>query len=170
MKKVYISCYDNLDFKYKNYLIQANKTRNERFFEHIDNSLELAFKVNLDPVALVQFVKKSVLKNTEINLLLISLETKKRQEINWLVKATMLEYGLYPKAGFIIVYLPDVVKKYGPKIPHSVLPFVLSHNIKTKKAYVVEILWDKLIADLNVLESLLNTAYAYTKMSDYELI
>lgn len=81
----------------------------------------------------------------------------------------MSDYGIFRKCGIIIIYLPELIQKYGSKIPRSVLPSVLEININKPDVYMHETTWEKVIRDINVFDRLLNTAYAYGKMSKYTL-
>ncbi|MBD5446005.1 MAG: hypothetical protein HDR31_01665 [Mycoplasma sp.] len=169
MKKIYISCYENNDLKYKNLLIDANKRRNNLIFE-LNNSTESDF-YNLigDSKSIIEKVKSNLFRDAEVAIFLVGDETKKRKISNWEARAAMSDYGIFRKCGIIIVYLPDLIQKYGSKIPRSVLPSILELNISKPDVYMHETTWEKIIRDINVFDRLLNTAYAYGKMSKYVL-
>lgn len=82
MKKIYISCYENDDSKYKNALIEANKRRNNLIFE-LNNSTEKDF-YNLmgNSVNIIEKIKTNLFRDAEISIFLIGNETKKRKIAN----------------------------------------------------------------------------------------
>ena len=102
-------------------------------------------------------------------MFLVGDETKKRRVVDWEARAAMSKYGIFEKCGIVIVYLPELVEKYGAKIPRSVLPKIIKDNVDKSDVFVVETTWDKIKRDINILDKLLNTAYAYSKMSKYDV-
>lgn len=169
MKKIYISCYENNDSKYKNSLIEANKRRNNLVFE-LNNATESDFYNYInDQKNIVERVKTNLFRDTEVAIFLVGDETKKRKIANWEARAAMSNYGIFKKCGIIVIYLPELIQKYGSKIPRSVLPKILETNINKPGVYMIETSWDKITRDINIFDKLLNTAYAYGKMSDYTL-
>lgn len=169
MKKVYISCYENLDSKYKEALIKSNVVRENKLFTFIDSNEELINNAFVNKDNVVQFVKKNLMKSADVVIFLVSDETKKRRISDWEARAAMSKYGIFDKCGVIIIYLPDLIEKHGTKIPRSVLPTILEKNINKKDVFMIETTWDKIKRDINIFDKLLNTAYAYSKMSNYEL-
>lgn len=169
MKKVYISCYDNLDSKYKDLLIKTNTMRNNKIFSLVESNEELINNAFVDKDNVVNFVKKNMMKGADVTIFLVSEETKKRRISDWEARAAMTKYGIFDKCGIIIIYLPDLIEKYGSKIPRSVLPAILEKNINKKDVFMIETTWEKIKRDINIFDKLLNTAYAYSKMSNYEL-
>lgn len=167
MKKVYISCYNNNDREYKNKLISLNKERNNTIFELIKS--ETKQYISLDPKqdGFTKWIKNKYLRDSEVLILLVGLETKNRKHIDWEVRAIMEENALYKKGGIMIVYLDDVVNKYGNRIPRSVLPKVLAENFGTQTAFFVETTWEKLTQNYSMLEKLIDVTYGFGKMSDY---
>ncbi|WP_229502885.1 hypothetical protein [Malacoplasma iowae] len=81
----------------------------------------------------------------------------------------MLQNGFLKKSGIIIIYLPDIVEKYGTKIPRSVLPTILQKNLQKPDVFAIETTWEKISKDFFNLEKLISVAYAYAKISEYEL-
>ena len=73
------------------------------------------------------------------------------------------------KSGIVIIYLPDIVEKYGTKIPRSVLPTILQKNLQKPNVFAIETTWEKISKDFFNLEKLINVAYAYAKISEYEI-
>ncbi len=170
MKKIYISCYENNDYKYKDILIKSNEIRGNKLFTLVESDPDLIEKNFLSKKEnIVPFIKKNILKTTDVVMFLISDETKKRRVVDWEARAAMTKYGIFEKCGIVIVYLPEIVEKYGNKIPRSVLPNILRENVENPDVFLVETTWDKIKRDINILDKLLNTAYAYSKMSKYQL-
>lgn len=169
MKKVYISCYENLDSKYKDVLIKSNEIRDNKIFTLIESNDDVINNAFVDKENIVHFVKKNLMKGADVIIFLVSEETKKRRISDWEARAAMSRYGIFDKCGIIIIYLPDLIEKYGTKIPRSVLPEILEKNINKKDVFMIETTWEKIKRDINIFDKLLNTAYAYSKMSNYEL-
>lgn len=169
MKKIYISCYENNDSKYKDILIEANKRRNNLIFELSDSTEKDFYNLIGDPNNIIEKIKTNLFRDAEVAIFLVGGETKKRKIANWEARAAMSEYGIFRKCGIIIIYLPDLIQRYGSKIPRSVLPNILEININRPDVYMHETTWEKVIRDINVFDKLLNTAYAYGKMSKYAL-
>lgn len=169
MKKVYISCYENLDSKYKEMLIKSNNLRENKLFSLIDSNEEEINNAFINKDNIVNFVKKNLMKSADVIIFLVSEETKKRRICDWEARAAMTKFGIFDKCGIIIIYLPDLVEKYGSKIPRSVLPSILEKNINKKDVFMIETTWEKIKRDMNIFDKLLNTAYAYSKMSNYEV-
>lgn len=169
MKKVYISCYENLDSKYKDTLIKSNTIRENQMFTLVDSKNEIINNATINKDTIVSYVKKNLIKSADVVIFLISEETKLRRLSDWEARAAMIKEGVFEKCGIIIIYLPDIVDKYGGKIPRSVLPAILEKNINRKDVFMVETTWDKIVRDINIFDKLLNTSYAYSKMSNYVL-
>ena len=169
MKKVYISCYENLDEKYKDALIQSNVIRDNKLFDLVETNEDIINNAFIDRSNIVQFVKKNMMKSAEVIIFLISEESKKRRIADWEARAAMTKFGIFEKCGIMIIYLPDITYKYGTKIPRSVLPAILEKNINKKDVFMVERTWESIKKDVNTFDRLINTAFAYGRMSKYEL-
>lgn len=168
MKKVYISCYENSDKEFKNHLIKFNQDRNNVLF-HLIDSQEKDFNSikNKDPFEFIDTIKKHILRDSDIVIFLIGLESHKRMTIDWEARAAMHDTNLIKKCGIVVVYLPDVCEKYGTKIPRSVLPKIIQKNMICRDAFILETTWSKLTHDINNIEKVLNVAFAYGQMSNY---
>ncbi len=169
MRKVYISCYENLDGKYKDSLVKSNNLRENRLFTLVDSNEEVVNDAFINKENVVHFVKKNLMKGADVVIFLVSEETKKRRISDWEARAAMQKCGIFEKCGIVVIYLPDLVEKYGSKIPRNVLPEILEKNINKRDVFMVETTWDKIKRDINIFDKLLNTAYAYSKMSNYEI-
>lgn len=170
MKKVYISCYENSDHLYKDILVKSNEMRGNKLFQLIESNPDWIEKDYLTKKEnIIPFIKKTILKTADVVLFLIGNETKKRRVVDWEVRAAMTKYGIFEKCGIVVVYLPELIEKYGTKIPRTVLPNILKDNIDKSDVFMVETTWDKIKRDINILDKLFNTAYAYSKMSKYDL-
>lgn len=169
MKKIYISCYENNDYDYKNKLIEKNFNRNNMLFglinkEDINNEIFRKDKTNF-----IEIIKNKFLQDSEVLVLLVGEETKKRKSIDWEIRAAMTKTSLFDKCGILIVYLDDVIKKYHGKIPREILPKIISKNINNKDCFFLETTWNKFIHSYETIEKYINVAFAYGKMSKYEL-
>lgn len=170
MKRIYISCYENHDSKYKDILVKSNEVRGNKLFTLVDSNPDIIEKdFSSKKENIIPFIKKNILKNTDVVMFLIGDETKKRRVVDWEARAAMTKYGIFEKCGIVIVYLPELIEKYGAKIPRSVLPKIIRDNVDKSDVFVVESTWDKIKRDINILDKLLNTAYAYSKMSKYDV-
>ncbi|WPL39273.1 TIR domain-containing protein [Malacoplasma iowae] len=169
MKRVYISCYENNDRFYKNTIVNFNRNRNETLFKLIDSNESSFNEIQKGNPYFIELVKQLILKDSEVTIFLIGEETKKRKIVDWEARATMLQNGFLKKSGIIIIYLPDIVEKYGTKIPRSVLPTILQKNLQKPDVFAIETTWEKISKDFFNLEKLISVAYAYAKISEYEL-
>lgn len=100
---------------------------------------------------------------------LIGNEIKKRRVVDWEVRAVMIKYGIFEKCGIVVVYFLELIEKYGIKIFRIVLFNILKDNIDKSDVFMVEIIWDKIKRDINILDKLFNIAYVYSKMLKYDL-
>lgn len=168
MKKLYISCYENSDAKYKKQLIEWNRLRNNTLFEYIESKENdfYMFRQTYDE-ALIDSIKKHVFKDADVAMFLVGLDTHKRKTTDWEARAAIHETTLLKKCGIIVVYLPEVYQQYGEKIPRTLLPKIIQKNIINPNAYVLEITWNKIAQDINNLEKFLNVGFAYGQMSKY---
>lgn len=171
MKKVYISCYENDDSRYKDKLIEINSDRNQTLFFNMpsDEKLLQIFAKKLNNDHFIENIKKNALKNTDVVIFLVGLETNKRMFVDWEVRAAMTETDLLKKCGIVVVYLPELFEKYGTKIPRSVLPKILQINMNNPNAFIYETSWHKIMQDVYNIEQILNIGFAYGQMSKYYL-
>lgn len=170
MKKIYISCYENKDEKYKRFLINQNEMSENKLFQIMESNYEAVNQAFMNKKNVVSFIKKNLMLAADVSVFLIGMETRKRRIIDWEARAALSNIGIFDKSGVLIIYLPDVTKEYGSKIPHSVLPKILRENIVKKNVYFAEETWEKLNNDLNAFDKLVSIAYFYNKMSKYDPI
>ncbi|MCF0217422.1 MAG: TIR domain-containing protein [Malacoplasma sp.] len=170
MKKVYISCYENSDYKYKEILIKSNEIRGNKLFTLVQSDSDFVEKDYLSKKDnIIPFIKKNVLRGADVVVFLIGEETYKRRVVDWEARAAMSSFGVLDKCGIVIVYLPELIEKYGSKIPRIVLPEILKVNVESNDVFVLETTWEKIKRDINILDKLLKTSYAYSRMSNYVL-
>lgn len=82
MKKIYISCYENNDSKYKDILIEANKRRNNLIFELSDSTEKDFYNLIGDPNNIIEKIKTNLFRDAEVAIFLVGGETKKRKIAN----------------------------------------------------------------------------------------
>lgn len=168
MKKIYISCYENSDIKYKNQLIEWNSKRNNTLFDCVNSSENEFYKIKqTQDEIFIDSVKKHILKDASVVVCLVGLDTGKRKIVDWELRAAMYESTLLKKCGIVIIYLPEVYEKYGSQIPRSILPKIIQKNIINRDASILETTWNKLELDINNIEKMLNVGFAYGQMSKY---
>lgn len=168
MKKIYISCYENSDIKYKDQLLQWNKMRNHTLFDCINSNENEFYKIKqTQDDIFIDSIKKHILKDASVILCLVGLDTGKRKIVDWELRAAMYESTLLKKCGVVVIYLPEVYEKYGSQIPRSILPNILQKNIINRDAHILETTWGKLEKDINNIEKILNVGFAYGQMSRY---
>lgn len=172
MKKIYISCYENNDKVFKEKIIELNKARNGAIFELINSQEEeiekeiLSLNIN-DSKSFIERIRNKYLRDADVVILLLGLETKKRKSIDWELKAAMTETNLFSKSGILIVYLPEITERFGVKIPRSVLPNIILKNMELKETFIVETIYTRLFTPISYIDKCINIAYAYGKMSKY---
>ncbi|MEF9984789.1 MAG: TIR domain-containing protein [Malacoplasma sp.] len=173
MKKIYISCYENNDMSFKQAIIDLNKKRNNCLFELINSSeseIENEFlSLNNDEESFIHRIRNKYLRDADVMILLVGLETKKRKTIDWELRAAMSQTNLFSKSGILIVYLPEIIERFGAKIPRSILPNILLKNINTKDTFIVETIYSRLFKQFSYIEKCINVSYAYGQMSKYDV-
>ena len=150
-------------------MININNSRNNSLFIPILSNEKDFYKlqINLPNSVFIESVKKHIIKNADIVIFLVGLESNKRRIMDWEVRAAISETSMLKKCGIVVVYLPEVVEKYGTKIPRSLLPKILQKNMMKNTVYVLETTWRKMMNDINDIERILNVGFAYGQMSKY---
>lgn len=171
MKKIYISCYENNDMVFKEKIIELNKMRKDTIFNLI-NSQESEIEkeillINNNNQSFIERIRNKYLRDADVVILLVGLETKKRKTIDWELKAAMTETNLFSKSGILIVYLPEITERFGAKIPRSILPNIILKNMELKETFIVETIYTRLFTPISYIEKCINVSYAYGKMSKY---
>lgn len=173
MKKIYISCYENNDRDFKEKIIELNNIRNGTIFNLInshesDIQKEILLLNNTgDDKSFIERIRNKYLRDADVVILLVGLETKKRKTVDWELKAAMTETNLFSKSGILIVYLPEITERFGAKIPRSILPNIILKNMELKETFIVETIYTRLFTPISYIEKCINVSYAYGKMSKY---
>lgn len=108
LRKVFISYHHKNDQYYKDFLIKLNKSQNN----FIDMSVAIGdISDDLSDQEIRRIIRDDYLKDTEVLILLLGLETKNRKHIDWEIFSSMYDGKINKKAGILVINLPTLNNK-----------------------------------------------------------